>query len=83
MSIEADRVRFLSGLRFGKTTGAPLALLIENGIGLTGKKIMPCLASGEPEEKRITAPRPGHARPSRRDQISARRSPGCAGAGQR
>lgn len=61
MSIEADRVRFLSGLRFGKTTGAPLALLIENRDRVNWEKIMPLLASGEPEEKRITAPRPGHA----------------------
>ena len=30
MKIEADRAQVLSGVRFGKTIGSPIALLIEN-----------------------------------------------------
>jgi len=30
MKIEADRAQILSGVRFGKTIGSPIALLIEN-----------------------------------------------------
>ncbi|EGK14017.1 chorismate synthase, partial [Desmospora sp. 8437] len=30
MQIESDEIRILSGIRFGKTTGAPVALSIEN-----------------------------------------------------
>ncbi len=29
MSVEKDRVRFFSGVRFGKTTGSPLTIIIE------------------------------------------------------
>ncbi|HEX7598568.1 MAG TPA: chorismate synthase [Polyangia bacterium] len=52
MQIEKDRVQILGGLMDGHTTGAPLALLIENAdaIRWRGKAIEP-----------MTAPRPGHA----------------------
>lgn len=52
MKIERDRVKILSGVMEGKTTGAPLALWIENRDHLKwkGKKI-----AG------FTVPRPGHA----------------------
>jgi len=30
MKIEGDKVEILSGIRFGKTMGSPIALLIEN-----------------------------------------------------
>lgn len=49
--IEKDRVEILSGVRFGKTTGAPLTLQIKNrGENTSSQKI-----------EKITSPRPGHA----------------------
>lgn len=52
MKIEKDRARILSGVMAGETTGAPVALLIENAdhAKWQGKPIEP-----------MTAPRPGHA----------------------
>lgn len=49
--IEKDRVEILSGVRFSKTTGAPLTLQIKNrGENTSSQKI-----------EKITSPRPGHA----------------------
>ena len=52
MKIERDSVRILSGVMAGKTTGMPIALIVENAdhIKWKGKAIDP-----------MTAPRPGHA----------------------
>lgn len=52
MSIERDRVQVLSGVLRGKTTGAPIALQIENRdwANWQDKEIQP-----------MTIPRPGHA----------------------
>jgi chorismate synthase len=52
MKIERDAVRILSGLMAGETTGAPIAMLVENAdhAKWKGKVIAP-----------MTAPRPGHA----------------------
>ena len=50
--IETDSVRIVSGLWRGKTTGAPLAILIQN-LGRT--------VSGKPGGALGTVPRPGHA----------------------
>jgi chorismate synthase len=53
MAIEKDSVTFLGGVRFGRTTGAPLALLVKNrGREEFGKKP----AGYEP----LILPRPGH-----------------------
>ncbi len=62
MQIETDQAQILSGVRFGKTTGAPVTLVIENKDWTHWKKIM----SAEPkieetEKRRISRPRPGHA----------------------
>jgi chorismate synthase len=60
MSIEKDSVRFLAGVRFGKTTGAPIALFIENKDHANWAGIMD--AEGEmTDEKSFIRPRPGHA----------------------
>ena len=40
MQIESDRVQVLSGVRFGKTTGAPVTLVIENKDWTHWKKVM-------------------------------------------
>src|SRR5919109_1166724 len=52
MKIEKDSVQILGGVMAGQTTGAPIALLVENAdhIKWKGKAIEP-----------MTAPRPGHA----------------------
>lgn len=61
MKIERDRVGFLSGIRFGKTTGAPITLWIENKDWENWKERM--APEGEPSENVVpfTKPRPGHA----------------------
>ena len=62
--VENDAVRILSGVRFGLTTGAPVALMIENAAHEADRAGWPeTLAvegSGEGVE-RVTLPRPGHA----------------------
>ncbi|MBM3180914.1 MAG: chorismate synthase [Chloroflexi bacterium] len=52
MKIERDTVQILGGVMAGETTGAPIALLVQNNDHLNwkGKAIEP-----------MTAPRPGHA----------------------
>ncbi len=58
--IETDRVSLLSGLRFGKTIGSPIALMVANRDFENWLDIMS--PTGErPEGVRVTAPRPGHA----------------------
>ena len=60
MAIEQDRVEVLSGVRFGRTTGGPLALLIENRDWANWQEAMD--PSARPEGYRpVTVPRPGHA----------------------
>lgn len=61
MSIEKDRVRFLSGIRFGLTTGSPLALMIGNKDWENWQKVMSQHPADETEARKITSPRPGHA----------------------
>lgn len=52
MKIEKDTVQILGGVMGGETTGAPIALLVQNGdhVKWKGNAIAP-----------MTAPRPGHA----------------------
>lgn len=60
MQIETDTIEFLSGVRFGKTTGAPISLFIKNKDFSNWTEIM--AAEGEPvETKKFIRPRPGHA----------------------
>ncbi|XOB97693.1 chorismate synthase [Deinococcota bacterium DY0809b] len=61
MAIERDRVRFASGVRAGRTTGAPLTLVIENRDWKNWQGIMDPAPGGEPRKRALTAPRPGHA----------------------
>ncbi len=62
MRIEADRARILAGLRFGKTLGSPLALVIENRDWANWQKAMALERAPSPAEaRRVTRPRPGHA----------------------
>ena len=61
MKIEKDRVKIISGVRFGKTLGSPISLWIENRDWENWKEKM--APEGEPPENLVpfTRPRPGHA----------------------
>jgi chorismate synthase len=61
--IEKDRVQIMSGVRHGLTIGAPIALLIENRDWPNWEKALPVedVAGAEDAQRRMTAPRPGHA----------------------
>ncbi|SFX00382.1 chorismate synthase [Thermoactinomyces sp. DSM 45891] len=62
MQIERDEVQIMSGVRFGKTTGAPIALVIENKDYTHWQKVMnPFPMQEEADKRKLTRPRPGHA----------------------
>ncbi|WP_457637309.1 chorismate synthase [Oceanithermus sp.] len=61
MAIEADRIVFAAGVRGGRTTGAPLALVIENRDWKNWTEIMDPAPGNWPRKKALTTPRPGHA----------------------
>ena len=61
MKIESDHAEILSGVRWGRTTGAPIALLIENRDHknwVEGMSADPKFRGSIPP---VTRPRPGHA----------------------
>ena len=66
MQIESDRAEILSGVRHGRTTGAPIALLIRNKDWVNWQQTMYVereMPEGAGGAKRagVTRPRPGHA----------------------
>ena len=61
MVIEADEAQILSGVRAGRTTGAPVTLAIENKDHRNWTEIMSPEPGGEPRKKALTDARPGHA----------------------
>ena len=62
MSIEQDRARILSGVRYGKTLGSPIALQIENRDWANWQDVM-CVeaVTVDRQSAPLTTPRPGHA----------------------
>jgi chorismate synthase len=66
MAIESDRAQVLSGVRHGRTTGGPIALLIPNKDWENWQRTM-AVEGGIPEDRpgvdrpQVTRPRPGHA----------------------
>ena len=60
MRIETDAVEIVSGIRFGKTLGTPIALLVRNADSPNWRTIMSVEEPGAKIEK-VTIPRPGHA----------------------
>lgn len=60
MRIESDTVEILSGIRFGKTLGTPIALAIDNKDSQNWRDLMAVEGSGHGSTK-ISIPRPGHA----------------------
>jgi chorismate synthase len=66
MKIESDHAQILSGIRWGKTLGSPIALLIENKDWSNWQDIMSPEnrarhAASLQKGKAVTRPRPGHA----------------------
>lgn len=65
MKIETDHAQILSGVRYGKTLGSPITLLIENKDWENWKEIMNPdsvrTTHESPLQKIVTHPRPGHA----------------------
>jgi len=60
MKIEKDSVQILSGIRFGKTIGSPISMVIENKDWTNWQHLMDTENPPVKYEK-ITIPRPGHA----------------------
>jgi chorismate synthase len=62
MKIERDQVRFLSGVRHGKTLGSPIAMMIENRDWPNWEETMSVrqVSKEAAEKRRVTRPRPGH-----------------------
>ncbi|WP_339177504.1 chorismate synthase [Paenibacillus sp. FSL R5-0701] len=63
MQIEKDQANFVGGIRHGYTTGAPVALVVQNNDWKHWQNIMniePVEGSDE-EKRRVHRPRPGHA----------------------
>lgn len=62
MAIESDHARIVGGVRYGKTIGSPIALLIENKDWPNWQEKMSVVDPGvDKRAPRLTAPRPGHA----------------------
>ncbi|WP_309570169.1 chorismate synthase, partial [Deinococcus sp.] len=61
MVIETDEADIVSGVRAGRTTGAPVALVIGNKDHRNWTEIMSPEPGGEPRKKALTDARPGHA----------------------
>ena len=61
--IEKDQADIFAGVRHGKTIGAPIALRIENRDWKNWEQALPVedSAGAEDAQRRLTAPRPGHA----------------------
>ncbi len=61
MKIEQDRAQILSGVRWGKTLGSPVTLVIQNRDWENWLEKMSPLAEHEGQAEAVTRPRPGHA----------------------
>lgn len=61
MKIESDEVEILSGIRWGKTIGSPIALYIKNKDWNNWEKAMNPDSQFEGSIAPVTKPRPGHA----------------------
>lgn len=59
--IESDSVEILSGIRFGKTLGSPISLMIENRDYANWSELMDHHPGKISTNRKVAAPRPGHA----------------------
>lgn len=60
-SIERDRVELLSGVRFGRTIGSPISLIIPNADAAAHAGAMDTFGPRPADVKPVVVPRPGHA----------------------
>jgi chorismate synthase len=60
MKIESDKVEILSGIRFAKTLGSPIGMLIQNKDWENWEEVM-SIDKVKKHTDKITIPRPGHA----------------------
>lgn len=58
MVIETDTVEFMSGVRAGRTTGAPVTLVIKNSDYRNWVEIMDPAPGNEPRKKPLRPPGP-------------------------
>ena len=61
MKIETDTVEITSGVRFGKTLGSPITLVVKNRDFESWKKIMSSAPEDITDERAFSTYRPGHA----------------------
>ena len=61
MQIEKDQVRFLSGIRWGKTLGSPITLSITNRDWANWEEKMSSRVEDRIDGIAVIHPRPGHA----------------------
>ncbi|BCG59917.1 chorismate synthase [Paenibacillus sp. URB8-2] len=63
MQIEKDTAQIVGGVRHGGTTGAPVALVVENKDWTHWKNIMNVepIPGADEDKRRVNRPRPGHA----------------------
>ena len=61
MKIETDQAEVLSGIRFGKTIGSPIGLVIRNRDWENWTTTMAQFEKPDEEITKISIPRPGHA----------------------
>ncbi len=64
MKIETDKAHVVSGVRYGKTIGSPIAILLENRDWKNWGEILPVEGSADSEKdnnRPVHRPRPGHA----------------------
>jgi chorismate synthase len=61
MKIESDHAEILSGVRWGKTLGSPISILIENKDWKNWQQGMSVDAGYDGSLQPVTRPRPGHA----------------------
>lgn len=61
MAIERDEVRVVSGVRFGRSMGSPITLIVENRDFKNWVKRMSVDPADRAEADPVTRPRPGHA----------------------
>ena len=61
MKIETDTVEITSGVRFGKTLGSPVTLVVKNRDFESWQKIMSVAPEDVTDEKKFSTYRPGHA----------------------
>lgn len=61
MKIESDTVEITSGVRFGKTLGSPITLVVKNRDFDSWQKVMSVAPEDVTDEKAFSTFRPGHA----------------------